>query len=203
MIMYKNPQIYNNLKCVFVHVPKTAGTSIEKCLVDVDDKTKVVGGHSTSDALLKHRTKEFSNYFTFTIVRNPWDRLLSAYLYMLKMDTNDILGNAEIKKHTTFDSFVMNYCTPETINNNMHLKPQYLFVCIDDKIGVDYWGKYENLNESWKIVCHKLGKDIQLPWLNQSNSKKEFKSFYTRPAIEKVRKLYQKDIQLFGYKFIE
>ena len=53
--MYKNPQIYKNLKCIFVHVPKTAGTSIENSIRDINDKNQVIGGHSTSDSLLKHK----------------------------------------------------------------------------------------------------------------------------------------------------
>lgn len=199
--MYRNPQIFNNIGCLFVHVPKTAGTSIEKCLQDVNDKTQVVGGHSTCDALVKHKPKEFSNLFTFTIVRNPWDRLVSAYLYMLKMGTSDILGNGEIKKYTTFDAFVTEYCDEKSINENMHLKPQYLFVCVDGELAVDYWGKYEELNKAWNVICKKIKKNIALPWLNKSNETREYKSYYNHRTQEKVRKLYARDIELFGYCF--
>ena len=199
--MYRNPQIYNNIGCLFVHVPKTAGTSIEKCLQEVNDKQQVVGGHSTCDALIKHKTKDFSNLFTFTIVRNPWDRLVSAYLYMHKMGTSDILGNSEIKKYKTFDSFVAEYCNEKTINENMHLKPQHLFLCVNGKLAVDYWGKYEELEHSWKVICKKINKNIKLPWLNKSNETREYKSYYTSQTKEKVRKLYMKDIQMFNYTF--
>ena len=50
--MYPNPQIYNNLKCIFVHIPKTAGTSIEQCLKDSNDVDQIVGGHTTCQALI-------------------------------------------------------------------------------------------------------------------------------------------------------
>lgn len=200
--MYKNPQIYDKLNCIFVHVPKTAGTSIEKCLRDINDKNQIVGGHSTSDSLLKFKKRDFSNYFTFTIVRNPWDRLLSAYLYMHKMDTCSILGNKPIKEHKTFESFVMNYCTEKVIHENMHLKPQYIFLCIKDKIAVDYWGKYEHLNDEWSLICRKLKVNINLPWLNKSNESNEYTSHYTEEMRKKVEKLYIKDIILFNYQFI-
>jgi len=199
--MYKNPQIYNNLKCIFVHVPKTAGTSIENCIRDINDKNQVIGGHSTSDSLLKHKKREFSNYFTFSIVRNPWDRLLSAYLYMHKMGTCSILGNEPIKEHKTFESFVMNYINEINIHENMHLKPQYIFLCINDKVAVDYWGKYEHLNNEWEIISKKMNVTVKLPWLNKSNDKNEYKSYYTNEMKSKVEKLYIKDIQLFKYAF--
>lgn len=201
--MYKNPQIYDNIKCVFVHIPKTAGTSIEKCIRDINDKTQVIGGHSTADSLLKYKRDDFCNYFTFTIVRNPWDRLLSAYLYMQKMGTCDILGNKEIKEHKTFESFVMNYCNEKSINDNMHLKPQYIFVCIDNKIAVDYWGKYENLHIEWEFLCKKFKTKIHLPWLNKTNDEyNSYKKLYTKQMIDKVQILYKKDIELFNYSFV-
>lgn len=195
--MYPNPQIYKNLKCVYIHIPKTAGTSIETCLREQNDIQQVVGGHSTCQALMHHKSKEMSNLFTFTVVRNPFDRLLSAYKYMLKMETNDILGNGDIKECVDFRDFVMNYLNSETISN-MHLRPQYEFVVYKGEICVDYWGKYENLDRVWKVICKKLGKDISLPWLNKSNTE-HYSSFYDDEMIVKVRRLYQQDFNLFGY----
>ena len=195
--MYPNPQIYNNLRCIYIHIPKTAGTSIETCLKDQNDIEQIVGGHTTCQALMYHKKNEMSNLFTFTVVRNPFDRLLSAYKYMLKMETNDILGNEDIKKCENFKDFVINYLNEETISN-MHLRPQYEFVVYNGKICVDYWGKYENLDRTWEIICKKLKKDITLPWLNRSNTE-HYTTFYDEEMITKVRRLYHKDFILFYY----
>lgn len=195
--MYPNPQIYNNLKCIFVHIPKTAGTSIEQCLKDSNDVDQIVGGHTTCQALIHYKKTEFCNMFSFAIVRNPYDRLLSAYKYMLKMETNDILGNEPIKECKDFKDFVMNYLTPETISN-MHLRPQYEFVTYNGEICVDYWGKYEQLDSVWKVICKKIKKEIKLPWLNKSNSEPYY-SFYDDEMREKVKRLYLKDFLYFKY----
>jgi len=186
------------LKCVYIHIPKTAGTSIETCLKNENDINQVVGGHSTFQALMHYKETIMCNLFTFTIVRNPYDRLLSAYKYMLKMETNEILGNEEIKKCENFKDFVMNYLDETTILSNMHLKPQYEFIVYQGKISVDYIGKYEHLVKDWKVICKKLRKDIILPWLNKSNTE-HYSGFYDDEMKNKVKKLYYMDFTMFNY----
>jgi hypothetical protein len=83
----------------------------------------------------------------------------------------------------------------------MHLKPQYTFVCYKGEIAVDYWGKYEELDKTWKLICKKINQNIMLPWLNKSNDKCEYKSYYTEKSMNKVKALYKKDIELFDYVF--
>ena len=75
----------------------------------------------------------------------------------------------------------MNYCNEKTIHDNMHLKPQHVFVCIDNKIAVDFWGKYENIQNEWEFLCKKFKTKIHLPWLNKTNDEyNSYKKIYTK-----------------------
>lgn len=86
-------QIYNNysykpldnLKCIFVHIPKTAGISISRSIFG-----NLGGGHTKiRDYELIFSAKDFNNYFKFTFVRNPWDRIFSAYRFLKNGGINE------------------------------------------------------------------------------------------------------------------
>lgn len=195
--MYKNPQVYDKLQCIFIHVPKAAGTSIELKLKEVNDKNQVLGGHSTATSLLKNMPKIYQNYFTFSLVRHPYDRLYSAYNYLMKMDTHENLGNEDIKNFKTFDDFVLKYLNTRTVHGNIHLKPQVHFLCLKEDIIVDYWEKYENISQFWNFLENKLKFESELPWLNKTRDTKKME--YSEELKTKIYELYIKDFITFNY----
>ena len=78
--------IYNNLKCIYIHIPKTGGMSIESIL---GSNLKNIHQRPLS---IKHGypsewkyPKYWKKYYKFTFVRNPWDRAVSAYYFNLKI----------------------------------------------------------------------------------------------------------------------
>ena len=91
--------VINDLKCVFVHIPKTAGTSIEQVLYPLlsNDGTVISGmsdtnlfagwnkehkfwmHHATMQQINELYEKDVSNYFKFSFVRNPYERAISDW----------------------------------------------------------------------------------------------------------------------------
>ena len=187
-------------KTIFIHIPKTAGVSLAKAIYG--DIT--LEGHRSfyfnSIALNVKNEK----YFSFTFVRNPWDRLYSAYKFLENGGINIHDKNAfiiHLSKYSNFEDFVLNGLNRKLIYKITHLIPQHKYLC--DKRGsilVDFIGRFENLDDDILLLSKKLKKDIKLNHHNH-NKKKDFKLAYTDEMIEKVYQVYQKDIDIFEYSF--
>lgn len=207
--------ISHKYKCIFVHIPKAAGESIEYALDIANDSTdrnienrKIMYGlidpssidlknHGFLSPVLQHLTIKdlkiilptdiFNQYFKFAFVRNPWDRILSFYLFTKKTII-------QYSKHS-FIQF-LNELNP-FLNQEQH-------VYIVDKNGetmVDFIGRFENLDKDFKIVCEKSN-NLQLKLLIRNTTKhKHYSYYYTDETRQLVADLFKTDIEMFGYKF--
>ncbi len=191
-------------KIIFVHIPKTAGNSITRALFDAESY-----GHYPVKKYLEFDSQLFENSFKFSIVRNPWDRLVSAYFYLKKGGIGKY-DNEFSKRHLTnfrsFSEFVEGLSDPK-INNVLlrwtHFKPQSDYILDNDGVNrMDYIGKFENLNRDFAIIKDKLGiTEARLCKINQSNHKKYTEYYASKKMIDTVGDIYKMDIELFGYTF--
>jgi len=187
-------------KTIFIHIPKTAGVSL----------LKAIYGNVT---LSGHRSFYFNSialdiknekYFSFAFVRNPFDRLYSAYLFLKKGGMNhydNLAFTTHLSKFKDFEDFVLNGLDKKLLFQITHLIPQHEYLC--DKKGsilVDFIGRFENLEDDVKLLSKRLKKDIKLSHYNY-NKKKDYIEVYTEVMIEKVYQIYQKDIDIFEYSF--
>ena len=65
-------------KWAYIHIPKTGGTSLTNILNKIEG-TETIAVHDSIRALTN-----VSNFFIFTIVRNPYTRIASAYSHRLR-----------------------------------------------------------------------------------------------------------------------
>src|SRR5699024_3171220 len=87
-------------KCSFVHVPKAAVTSISNALY-----VRSFGHFSAAEIRLDF-PRAFGNIFVFSIVRNPWDRIVSAYRFAASGGTESVpISNPELYHSEKFSSF--------------------------------------------------------------------------------------------------
>ncbi len=167
-------------KCIFVHIPKTAGTSINNLLGQKGNNPIIGSGnifkigrsnrfdpppsHLRADDYLKYdfvTPEQFESYFKFAFVRNPWDRLVSEYKYRRLSHKYD------------FKTYLLHkFPRPEWSDEYCHVLPQYDFIFDEEgNQRVDFIGRYENLKEDIKVVLEKLGlKSRSLPHKNRSLS---------------------------------
>jgi len=187
-------------KIIFVHIPKTAGISVAKAIFgDVS-----LEGHRSIMFYKNLLNEDFSEYFTFSVVRNPWDRLYSAFKFLEKGGINIHDRNAYeqyLEEYKDFEDFVINGLNKKMIYEIMHFIPQSEFICSKDgKIDVNYIARFENLKDDISKLSEKINNPIELDHHN-SNKKVSYKEIYTSDMIKKVEEIYKMDVINFNYKF--
>lgn len=193
---------FDYYKCIFVHIPKTGGISISESLFG-----NAGGVHTT---IKKYKTifpqKTFDEYFKFTFVRNPWDRVVSAFFYLKAGGMHDDDANWA-KKHladfSSFEAFIKGWLNEENIFLGIHFIPQVYFLKDDDgKIPIDFIGRFENIESDFRTICKKLSLTRSLTHKNRS-SRETYTQYYNSELIDIVGKVYAEDIKTFGYSFGE
>lgn len=193
---------FDDHQCIFIHIPKCAGVSIAQSLFSNHG-----AGHYTC-----HQFREvfgdstYADYLTFAFVRNPWDRLASAYHFLRQGGFNDIdrrWASKHIGHYTDFGDFVRNWVTPAHVQSWVHFKPQCDFICdLEGELDIDFIGRFENLEQDFQILCDKLGIERTLRTLNQSRQKHpDFRTLYDDRTRHIVSRVYARDIELLNYSF--
>lgn len=178
--------IRTDKKFIYIHIPRTAGNSIASI-----DFVKINGSEKISfyKQQLEYGIipgKTFDDFFKFTFVRNPYDRLVSAYFYFFPEKTKD-----------DFNNFVLN----ELNLKELLFQPQYTFLCDENKnLLVDFVGKFENLDADWRKICNRVGAEYQeLPILKPSEHD-DYTTYYNEELRQFVKEVYKDDFELFNYE---
>ena len=201
---------------LFIHVDKAAGSSIQLALrPDAPKKSE----HSLRRRLVwlgrlnrlglyralefpEHATGReverclpaplFASLFKFAFVRNPWDRLVSRYAFLLR--------NADHPRHGLVSGMkdFSDYVAWEIGRGKMF---QHTYVTDSrGELLMDFIGYYERLPEDFAKVCARLGVRAELPRANTS-AHRDYRSYYTPATRDLVAGYFQRDIELFGYTF--
>jgi hypothetical protein len=190
-------------KCIFIHIPKAAGISIGYSIFG-----RHTGNHTTiAEYQIVFSSEEFESFFKFTFVRNPWDRLLSAFLFLKEGGRNKSdyrWAEEHLSPFKSFDDFVVEWINRRNINKGIHFKPQYEFITIPQglKLEVDFVGFFENVNNDYEYIQNKLRIGKKLILENKTHGKRsDYRSYYSDRMIEIVSDVYSEDIEFFGYDF--
>ena len=197
----KQGTLYNSFihtNTIFIHIPKTAGLS----LINAVYGNVEGGGHRTYNFYSHILGDEINSYFKFCFVRNPINRLYSAYNFLSQGGLNkddQYTFNNFLAKYDNFENFVINGLSRKLINKVIHFKPQTYFICdYKGNVMVDFIGKYENLSKDIDKLSKILNKEFVLPILNVSNSNFDNIEF-DKDVINKIRVVYQQDFNILGY----
>jgi len=194
----------NNKKFVYVHIPKTGGTTIEDVLGKLSSGN--LAGHiSLKD--IKKRLDNYNEYISFTTVRNPWSWYVSWYFYLKQKNKadSDFIKEYEILNKNSFEEwikFVYNTRDNLVFKNNGDNTPKYQQMLdwgFDGEKYVDYFIKIEELSEE---KLNEVGLDIKYTHTKSNTSThSHYSIYYNDTTKEIVRNMHKEDIQYFNYKF--
>ena len=176
--------IIDEYKCIFIHIPKNAGTSIEEYFGN--GSVRIQPSKHADIYEIKARFKNsYNKYRKFTIIRNPYDKMESWYFYLkrnLGENYNIIEFNDWIKDPSKF------WHANDPIS---FLKPQCDW--IDSTVEII---KFENLKDD---LNNFFNKKINLPITNKSNHS-HYLDYYNSDSLNIIYNRYEKDFNKFNYK---
>jgi Sulfotransferase family len=192
---------------LFVHIPKTAGNSIQSILRDYSEDELVAlrgeqdgverfGLRNPKYKVKKHSTlaeyraalgeAEFGNLYKFTCVRNPWDRMVSYYFTPTQKTA--VWDRKKFRKVIVQALPVADYLRLNERDN-------------DPFENVNYIMHFENLADDFRTVCAALAiSPTTLPQYNRSN-REHYSKYYDDELRELVRERFAAEIGRFGYTF--
>ncbi|MBT0608440.1 sulfotransferase family 2 domain-containing protein [Aequorivita echinoideorum] len=207
-------------KCIFIHIPKTAGTSITNhyfyaknldwrvpnydVLYGWCPKRNIHLQHATSRQLLELDliTEEiWKSYYKFTFVRNPYDRAYSDYLWM--MTDRNVNGSffEYLNKRGEFESTLKD--NSSKYYRGDHLINQTDFFDFSGIMAMDYIARFEKIN----LAIRKINKRLNLSepltkhFQKNTNRSKYYADFYNEESRLWVYNKYKTDLELLKYRF--
>lgn len=205
-------------KYVFVHAPKTGGTALALALEDramkddilIGDTPKArkrrrrLQGLQTRGRLWKHATladidgivPSLDGYFAFTLVRNPWDRMVSYYHWL--QDQHFDHPAVGLAQQMDFADFAQ---APQ-VRQSMRASPARHYMT--DAGGTERCDAYIRLEQfdvdAAPLWAH-LGFALALPRANTSEREADYRGYYSDAARAAVAHDCAEDIERFGYRF--
>lgn len=212
--------ISHSKKFIFIHIQKTAGTSITRYLDKyLNYQDIVIGSTEFGEQIQPFFKKKFNitkhsyanrikaltgeevwdSYFTFSLVRNPWDRMVSLYNWCCK-SKYDFPICQEATKAVDFSQFIRGECFKSQ-------PPQIDYLTNNNnEVIVDFIGRQESIQKDFDYVCKKL----QIPSTSMEKFKHNvrirsfdsYRDYYKSDEdIKIIKNQFASDIDYFNYKF--
>lgn len=177
--------ICHQRKLIFIHIPKTGGTSIEIALGQ--EQCGLQKHELPSNIIWDYGRELWKSYYKFTFVRNPWDRLVSWYFF--RIENNQFSG--------PFAAY-LKHLDPVLCYTPWYNRQQVDWI---ERERLDFIGRFEKLNEDWTVVCQEanLG-NIILPWAFKTHHR-HYSHYYDDKTRDLVARWFKDDIETFHYTF--
>jgi len=197
-----------NRNILFLHVPKTAGSSLNHHPISqkIDCKIHPISEFGIWDKITEENAQD---YYKIAFIRNPWDRFVSLYFYFYNMQPNhwaykyDHQTVQNIRRFKSFEDFCLNFNDFDEAQpfKKFHFFNQSCWTHYKNKNIVDFLGRYESLNKDVQHLETKLNLE-SCPLKTKNKSKhNHYTEYYKSNTEDIVADIYAKDINYFNYKF--
>lgn len=182
--------ISHSRRFIFVKSEKTGGTSVERAIqpflenIDIFDE----GSHFLPTQIVEsHGKNTFDEYFKFSIIRNPFDKMVSHYYWH---------GHIEPGRYESFDIFVEEFYKYKIISN-------WKYFSIDNSIVLDRILRYENLQDDLNSIYINTGICIDVSGIHEKSNIRPtdatYQSYYSDATRNMVEIACSQEIAMFGY----
>jgi Sulfotransferase family len=179
-------------RCIFIHQRKNAGMSIFAAFGYFPHQKEF---HLYNDGILSPewsaRREEEQSYFVFSVVRNPFDRLISSWKYLHSTRTRTLLDALRQP--------------PKLGHDYKHFtRPQIAILrdATSRMLVTNFLVRFEHLQDDFNIVCDLLGKPrLLLSHLNASQRQWGYRQYFDRETRQLAEAMFAEDITTFGYEF--
>ena len=192
--------ILDEKEVVFASVATSACSSIKTSIYGSPPEGIQIHQHTSH---LSHRRipKKKTSYFSFAIVRDPYERLASCYRAKFnKVDESKFMFSnylfGFLKNDDSFEEFVRKVSKIPDILCDRHFKAQNKIVFASGK-KMDFIGKFENLPSDFEEIRERYD-FAELPMLNKSSGRTA-SDLFSDETRALASKRYEKDFELFGY----
>lgn len=184
---------------IFIHIPKNAGVSIAHTIYASPM------GHWTFKDLIKHHPSLVSKIPTFSVVRNPFERLHSAYTFACQGYGLGVQNGPAVKNHkqykrpefSTYERFICEWIANAALpKTDFIFRTQTSFVTDENnKTRTDHIFKLEQIPIIERFLSESLKRDINLPRLNYTSRHTNYKMTSEMEAV--IRDIYHEDFSNF------
>lgn len=212
--------VHEKLKILYCYIPKASCTQWKTFIASLDGAEPKLSIHDRKHFKFLHVyprndvDRMLKTYFKFVFVREPLERLLSAYLdkfhsgqtYYPNLYGRGIIkryrpgGNPE-HKNVTFDEF-LNFVTNLGKSYWDEHWQTYDKLCHPCAIQYDFIGRFENLKEEASFVLSSIKSNVSFPHVRPSSTSSKLSRYYSqisRELLDRVRQIYSGDSEMFGY----
>ncbi len=194
-------------KLAFLHVPKCAGTSVKNAMADALGY-KGFGNLKRMRQMwsIERVLEEAGDFLKFTVVRNPFDRLVSVWEHQIR-------GTGPGHKRVGFDSgitfveFICSLSKMDVMDMDVCIRPMYSILYKTGYLIPDIVLRLENIEEDWGILVGVVKRycGLSLPPLYRNRMSADrgegYRAYYQKDAKRLVESKYKHDLLHFGYSF--
>ena len=186
--------VCESMNFIYIRNSRTASTSLYRHLLQKQLRVETLNSKEDPDGFkvwLKQLDRsKWDGYYKFSGIRNPWDRIVSVYHYIVKnrykIPFAEYVNN--IRKYDS-DKNLFEHRKPCSVNTHFKKQPM-----------LDFLYRFEHINQDFAVIAKRIGIKQRLPRKNATQHM-HYRKYYDAKTRAIVGKLLAVDVKNYNYKY--